>query len=129
MYRILYRLLASPARLAVRSGRSKDLEIIVLRHQLASTLDPDKLASVARAVANLDVKLLDQDFESDVEKLVAEWPAGYTVQAAGQVARAVPRRPPMTLRPACVSICGTSRAAIRAWGGARPMSWRTARAW
>ena len=45
--------------------------------------------TVARAVANLDVKLLDQDFESDVEKLVAEWPAGYTVQAAGQVARAI----------------------------------------
>ena len=35
MYRILYRLLASLVRLAVRSGRSKDLEIIVLRHQLA----------------------------------------------------------------------------------------------
>ena len=34
MYRILYRFLASLARLAVRSGRSKDLEIIVLRHQL-----------------------------------------------------------------------------------------------
>ena len=34
MYRILYRLLASLARLTVRSGRSKDLEIIVLRHQL-----------------------------------------------------------------------------------------------
>ena len=35
MHRILYLLLASLARLAVRSGRSKDLEIIVLRHQLA----------------------------------------------------------------------------------------------
>ena len=35
MYRILYRLLVSLARLAVHSGRSKDLEIIVLRHQLA----------------------------------------------------------------------------------------------
>ena len=35
MCRILYRLLVSLARLAVRSGRSKDLEIIVLRHQLA----------------------------------------------------------------------------------------------
>ena len=35
MSRILYRLLASLARLTVRSGRSKDLEIIVLRHQLA----------------------------------------------------------------------------------------------
>ena len=35
MFRILYRFLASLARLAVRSGRSKDLEIIVLRHQVA----------------------------------------------------------------------------------------------
>lgn len=35
MFRILYRFLASMAGLAVRSGRSKDLEIIVLRHQLA----------------------------------------------------------------------------------------------
>jgi len=34
MCRILYRFLASIARLAVRSGRSKDLEIIVLRHQV-----------------------------------------------------------------------------------------------
>jgi putative transposase len=35
MYRVLYRFFASMARLAVRSGRSKDLEIIVLRHQLS----------------------------------------------------------------------------------------------
>ena len=34
MCRVLYRFLASLARLAVRSGRSKDLKIIVLRHQL-----------------------------------------------------------------------------------------------
>ena len=34
VYRILYRFLAALASLAVRSGRSKDLEIIVLRHQL-----------------------------------------------------------------------------------------------
>ena len=34
MCRILYRFLASLARLTVRSGRSKDLEIIVLRNQL-----------------------------------------------------------------------------------------------
>ncbi len=34
MSRILYRLIATLARFAVRSGRSKDLEIIVLRHQL-----------------------------------------------------------------------------------------------
>ncbi len=35
MLRILYRLLASVTVLAVRSGRSKDLEIIVLRHKVA----------------------------------------------------------------------------------------------
>ena len=35
MIRLLYRLLAGLAVLAVRSGRSKDLEIIVLRHQVA----------------------------------------------------------------------------------------------
>ena len=34
MYRIFYRLIAGLARLAVRSGRAKDLEIVVLRHQL-----------------------------------------------------------------------------------------------
>ena len=34
MCRVLYRLLVSLARLAVRLGRSKDIEIIVLRHQL-----------------------------------------------------------------------------------------------
>jgi transposase len=34
MFRILYRFLSLLTRLAVRSGRSKDLEIIVLRHQL-----------------------------------------------------------------------------------------------
>ena len=35
MFRLLYRFLALLARLAVRSGRSKDLEIVVLRHQIA----------------------------------------------------------------------------------------------
>ena len=35
VYRIFYRFLTSLACLAVRSGRSKDMEIIVLRHQLA----------------------------------------------------------------------------------------------
>lgn len=34
VFRILYRFLSTLARLAVQSGRSKDLEIIVLRHQL-----------------------------------------------------------------------------------------------
>ena len=35
VFHIFYSFLASLARLAVRSGRSKDIEIIVLRHQLA----------------------------------------------------------------------------------------------
>ena len=35
VFRILYRFLTSLTRLGVRSGRSKDLEIIVLRHQLS----------------------------------------------------------------------------------------------
>ena len=35
VYHILYRFLSAMARLAARSGRSKDLEIVVLRHQLA----------------------------------------------------------------------------------------------
>ena len=35
VFRILYRVLTGLARLAVRSGRSKDLEVIVLRHQNA----------------------------------------------------------------------------------------------
>ncbi len=35
VYRILDRFLASLARIAVQSGRSRDIEIIVLRHQLA----------------------------------------------------------------------------------------------
>jgi len=35
VFRILYRLLTSLARLAMKSGRSKDLELIVLRHQNA----------------------------------------------------------------------------------------------
>jgi putative transposase len=34
MHRILYRLITAQARLVVRSGHSRDLEIIVLRHQL-----------------------------------------------------------------------------------------------
>jgi transposase InsO family protein len=59
--RILYRLIAALARLAVRSGRAKDLEIIVLRHQLAvlgrnvdrpQVTDDDRslLAAVAHAL-------------------------------------------------------------------------------
>ena len=62
MYRVLYRFLASLARLTVRSGRSKDLEIIVLRHQLAvlrrpidrpelTDADRSLLAAIAAALA------------------------------------------------------------------------------
>ena len=45
--------------------------------------------TVARAATNLDAKLLNRDFMSDVEQLVVDWPEGYTIQAAGQAARAV----------------------------------------
>jgi hypothetical protein len=38
VYRILYHFLAALARLAVRSGRSKELEIIVLRLWVPETL-------------------------------------------------------------------------------------------
>ena len=57
MYRILYRLLASLARLAVRSGRSKDLEIIVLRHQLAvlrRQIDRPELTDADRSLLGSD---------------------------------------------------------------------------
>jgi hypothetical protein len=61
MCRVLYRLLAGLAGLAVRSGRSKDLEIIVLRHQVAvlrrsvdrpAVTDDDRslLAAIAHAL-------------------------------------------------------------------------------
>ena len=49
MCRILYRLLVSLARLAVRSGRSKDLEIIVLRHQLTVLHRLSNTPSTARS--------------------------------------------------------------------------------
>ena len=62
MYRILYRFLVALVRLAVRSRRSKDLEIIVLRHQLAvlrrqvdrpelTDADRSLLAAIAAALA------------------------------------------------------------------------------
>ena len=44
---------------------------------------------MARAVANLEAKLEDQEFTADVERLVSDWPDGYTVEAAGQLARAL----------------------------------------
>ena len=40
-----------------------------------------------------------------------------------------PKAPPMGPNSASGSICGTSLAAIPAWGGARPMWWLTARGW
>ena len=46
--RILYAFLASLARLAVRSGHSKDLEIIVLRHQLHVSAPTDRPARTQR---------------------------------------------------------------------------------
>ena len=62
MFRILYRFFVALIRLAVRSRRSKDLEIIVLRHQLAvlrrqvdrpelTDADRSLLAAIAAALA------------------------------------------------------------------------------
>ena len=62
MQRTLYRLVVGLIALAVRSGRSKDLEIVVLRHQLAvlrrqvdrpAITDDDRtlLGAVARALS------------------------------------------------------------------------------
>lgn len=45
--------------------------------------------TVERALANLEAKLEDQDFTSDVERLVLDWPEGYTADVAGQLAHAV----------------------------------------
>jgi len=64
MFGILYRLLAALARLAVRSGRSKDLEIIVVRQHLQvlrrrngwpPVADDDRtlLAAIAAALVRL----------------------------------------------------------------------------
>ena len=47
VYRILYRFLASLAWFAVRSGRSKDLEIIVLSHQLTVLRRQDSRSGLA----------------------------------------------------------------------------------
>ena len=51
---------------------------------------PDEWTA-ARAVANLEAKLGDQEFTADVERLVADWPDGYTAEAAGQLALSVLR--------------------------------------
>ncbi|MCP3856051.1 MAG: hypothetical protein GY698_15140, partial [Actinomycetia bacterium] len=53
MSRVLYRLISALARLAVRSGRAKDLEIVVLRHQLAvlrRQIDRPKLSNNDRTL-------------------------------------------------------------------------------
>jgi transposase InsO family protein len=67
MFRILFSFLNTMARLAVRSGRSKDLEIIVLRHQLAvlrrqverPAIDDDDRTLLAAVAAALPRRLRD----------------------------------------------------------------------
>lgn len=49
---------------------------------------PDEWTA-ARAIANLEAKLEDREFTADVERLVSDWPDGYTVEAAAQLALAV----------------------------------------
>ena len=41
------------------------------------------------AALNLDTKLRDTNFRTDLDKLVTAWPAGYTIDAAAEVARTV----------------------------------------
>ena len=55
MYRILYRFLASLARLTVRSGRSKDLEIVVLRHHSRCCAGTDAAMCVGVEVHSFDI--------------------------------------------------------------------------
>ena len=43
MHRLLYRLIAGLARLAVRSDRARDLEMIVLRHMVLGGNGKDSL--------------------------------------------------------------------------------------
>ena len=45
--------------------------------------------TVARAARNLEAKLPTRDFTSDIEQLVANWPEGYSIQGAAQVANTV----------------------------------------
>ncbi|MCY4665317.1 MAG: nucleotidyl transferase AbiEii/AbiGii toxin family protein [Acidimicrobiaceae bacterium] len=45
--------------------------------------------TMTRAVGNLEAKLGDQEFTADIQRLVLDWPEGYTVEAAGKTARAV----------------------------------------
>lgn len=43
--------------------------------------------TVRRALANLDAKLDRYDFRSDLDPLLAEWPADYTIEEGGRIAR------------------------------------------
>ena len=43
----------------------------------------------ARATANLDHKLADSEFVSDLDQLLAQWPTGYTPQAGRDAAHTV----------------------------------------
>ncbi|MCP4962750.1 MAG: helix-turn-helix domain-containing protein [Actinomycetia bacterium] len=69
MLRILYCFLASMARLAVRSGRSKDLEIIVLRHQLAVLVHRD----TRPVITDNDRSLLDAIAQALPPRLRTGW--------------------------------------------------------
>ncbi len=49
---------------------------------------PDRW-TLSRAVANLETKLKDRQFTTDLDPLVPEWPKGYTMEDAGRIARSV----------------------------------------
>lgn len=74
MLRILYCFLASLARLAVRSGRSKDLELIVLRHQLAMLGRRDASSAITDDDRSLLGAIARRRIETDeIESQALDW--------------------------------------------------------
>ena len=51
-----------------------------------SSYRPDRW-SPGRALCNLEAKLLDRDFVADLQPLLEEWPAGYSIEAGAATVR------------------------------------------
>ena len=96
MCRVLYRFLASLARLAVRSGRSKDLKIIVLRHQLTVLhRQNNRPAFAERWIGTLRRDLIDRTIiwnRRQLERLVVDYIDHYNTHRPH---RSLDQRPPV----------------------------------